>query len=164
MIVFGMGKDSRGVENTETIREGDGATVVAFSPDGRLATGGFDHYIRVWDGKTGVPIGAPIAFQSAVRGIAFSADGMLLACGGWDGTVRLWDARSLQSIGSLVGHAGRLTRIAFDEEGSTLAAGYEDGSVVRWDVRLSTWQRVARTLANRSLSSVERERFLGTGQ
>jgi WD40 repeat protein len=159
-----MGKDPLGVETTETFREGDGTTVVAFSPDGRLATGGFDQYIRVWDGKTGAPIGAPIAFQSAVRGLAFSADGLLLACGGWDGTVRLWDAHSLQLIGSLVGHAGRLTRIAFDEDGAMLAAGYEDGSVVRWDVRLSSWQRAAQTLANRALSSVERERFVGTSQ
>ncbi|MCU1493841.1 MAG: repeat- protein-like protein [Acidimicrobiaceae bacterium] len=163
-IVFGFGKDPLGVEKTETIREGDGTTVVAFSPDGRLATGGFDQYIRVWDGKSGAPIGSPIAFQSAVRGLAFSADGMLLACGGWDGTVRLWDAHSLQSIGSLVGHRGGVTRIAFDEDGSTLAAGYEDGSVVRWDVRLSGWQRAAQALANRALSSAERERFLGTTQ
>jgi hypothetical protein len=59
-------------------------------------------------------------------------------------------------------HQLRAVRVFRDQ--TNLAAGYEDGSVVRWDVRLSTWQRAAQALANRALSSVERERFVGTSQ
>jgi WD40 repeat protein len=162
IIVFRAENQSYGKDLT--IREGEGPTFVAFSPDGRLASGGFDKQIRIWNGKTAAPIGSPIAFPTPVRGLAFSPDGNLLACGGWDGVVRLWDGRSLQFIGSLLGKAGRITRIAFSDDGSTLVASYEDGGIVRWDVRLAAWQAAARSLANRSLTPAEQEKFLGASR
>ena len=146
-----------------TIQEGAGPTFLAYSPDGRLASGGFDKQIRIWNGRTGAPIGSPIAFPSAVRSLAFSADGKLFACGGWDGSVRLWDAQSLQFVGSLLGKRTRITHIAFSHDGSSLVASYEDGTVIRWDVSLSAWQAVARTLAHRSFTPAEREKFLSMG-
>jgi WD40 repeat protein len=158
MVVFGS--DHPGGKET-TIREGEGPTFVAYSPDGRLASGGFDKQIRIWNGKTASPIGSPIAYPTPVRSLAFSPDGKLLACGGWDGRVRLWDAQSLQFVGSLLGKPTRITHVAFNHDGSTLVASYEDGEVIRWDVRLSIWQAAARSLAHRALTPAERAKFLG---
>ena len=163
-LVFGYDNSYNTSAKDTVIREGAGPTFVAYSPDGRLASGGFDKQIRIWNGKTAAPIGSPIAFPTPVRSLAFSPDGKLLAVGGWDGRVRLWDGRSLQFIGSLLGKPGRITRIAFNHDGSSLVASYEEGEMVRWDVSLAAWQAAARSVAHRSLTPVEREKFLGASR
>lgn len=143
------------------IWEGAGPTFLTYSPDGRIASGGFNKQIRIWNGKTGAPLGSPIAFPTPVRSLAFGPDGKLFACGGWDGMVRLWDAQSLQFVGSLLGESQRITRIAFSKDSSILVASYEDGTVIRWDVSLASWKEAAQILAHRFLTPPERETFLG---
>jgi WD40 repeat protein len=73
-------------------RVGFGIRAMTFSPDGKkLAFGGADNSIRVWD-----VAGQKEVFQSKehkgdVRAVAFAPDGKLLATGSNDKTVMLWD-------------------------------------------------------------------------
>src|SRR5207244_3727335 len=54
-------------------------TCVAFSPDGkRLASGGYDNLVRVWDVTTGKESLRLAGYDNTVYAIVFSPDGKLL--------------------------------------------------------------------------------------
>ncbi len=79
-------------------------TAVAFSPDGKIAlTGSGDGTARLWDARTGSPIGSPLRHEDQVEDVVFSPDGQIVLIGGYKG-VRLWKVPS-----ALEGMAERTT-------------------------------------------------------
>jgi hypothetical protein len=82
------------VNNYWIIEDPSVANSVAFSPDGaRLVSGSWDKTLRLWDAKTGQPIGEPWrGHEDEVRSVAFSPDGTRLVSGSFDKTLRLWPA------------------------------------------------------------------------
>ena len=64
---------------------------VAFSPDGkRLATGGADRAVRLWEVESGKQLRALQGHTMSITAVAFSADGKRLASSSLDHTIRLW--------------------------------------------------------------------------
>jgi WD40 repeat protein len=71
----------------------DKVLAVAFKPDGkRVASGGEDMTVRLWDTTTAREVFTFRGHEDAVYSVAFSPDGRQIASGSEDGTVRLWDA------------------------------------------------------------------------
>lgn len=69
---------------------------VAFSPDAsRIATGGADATVRIWDAHTFEQLLVLKGHDDYVKAVAFSHDGTLLVSGSGDKTVRLWDTLPL---------------------------------------------------------------------
>jgi WD40 repeat protein len=112
---------------------------VAFSSDGsRLASGGNDGSVRLWDSRSQLPIADAVEHTGAVQTVSFSSDGRTLASGGDDGSVRLWDVhsepQSLRQLTSLLGPTDRILGVAFSPDGRTLAGAGSDFTLGLWNV------------------------------
>ena len=133
VIMASDGKNEDGAGPVE--RHTRNIWAVAFSHDGaKLAAGGEDRAIRVWD--VGKPIEPLIlrGHEGGVSCVGFSLDDKWIASGGgWDdGTVRLWDPTTGELLLTYRGHKTSVKDLAVSPDGNHIASADWDGVIRIW--------------------------------
>jgi len=101
---------------------------LAFTADGRVASGSADGEVRLWDVAAGT---ATLLGKHAGAVYGVAAVGATVVSGGDDGTLRFWDDRPA----SLRAHAGGVYAVAASADGKRLVSGGADEKVRLWDPR-----------------------------
>jgi len=114
-------------------------SVASFATDpngGRLAAGGYDGLIRVWDLATGKVAFPPLAGHSGqVSVLAFSRDGKLLASGDSNGAAAAWDLTAGRLMALMTpwirGQApSGIESVALNTDGTQMLAGTAAGTLI----------------------------------
>jgi WD40 repeat protein/serine/threonine protein kinase len=108
---------------------------VAVSSDGkRLAVGGSDGAVRLWDTATWVEQPALRGHAGDVLSVKFGPDSVRLASGSRDHTARLWDSATGKALAVLPVHLDAVFALDFSADGRALASASLDRSVRVTDV------------------------------
>ena len=130
--------------NSRPVRYPRRIWALAISPDGsKLAVGGENHTIQVYDLATRRLMATLEGHTQAVKTLDFSPDGKLLAsAGGY--TVRLWNTATWQGSGELIPHHPEVVCVRFSPDGKVLAISDGESdlphykllptAIILWDV------------------------------
>ncbi len=125
-----------------------------------LASGSYDHTVRLWDTSKGQLIRVLQGHASGVWSVKFCpvlfsanqqecsdevagseqqehhvADSLLLVSGSGDNTLKLWQVETGRLLNTLVGHTHRLWSVSVSPNGQLLASSSSDNTIKLWDIR-----------------------------
>ncbi|MBD1995682.1 AAA family ATPase [Leptolyngbya sp. FACHB-541] len=113
----------------------DGATWIAFSPDGeQFAIGLIDGKTRVYQTATYQELLTLEGHLSWTACVAFSPDGEFLATASLDHTIKLWSLATGQCCKTFEGHTSWAASVAFSPNGETLISCGNDRTVRLWNI------------------------------
>jgi hypothetical protein len=115
-------------------RIGDVMLVVRFSPDGgRLAAGGADNAIRLYDVKSGKRELLIEQHADWVTDLAFSPDGTRLASASRDKSARIFDTKTGGMHAAFLAHEEPVFGVAWDAAGKNVFSAGRDRRIREWN-------------------------------
>ena len=121
-------------QNPRRVETPEGVRTVAWSPQGdRLASGGFDRLVKVWDPARATELVRMEGHNGHIIAVSWSADGKFLASGAADFLVLTWDAATGQKLQTMRGHNDFVDAVKWSPDGSRLASAGIDNAVRIWD-------------------------------
>jgi WD40 repeat protein/mono/diheme cytochrome c family protein len=108
---------------------------LAFSADGsRLASGGADKYVKLFDTATGELLKSFEGHTQHVLDVIISPDGKRIASAGADDLIKIWDTDKGERVRDLRNHKLQVTRLAMVGSGPSFLAVSGDGVARRWNL------------------------------
>ncbi len=120
----------------------------------RLASGGDDKIVRVWEVSSGKELRMLQGHTDRVNSVAWDSQGERLASGSADKTVRVWEAASGKELRVLQGHTDKVNSVAWGSQSERLASGSNDGTVRVWEAASSKELHVLQAPYEASVNSV----------
>lgn len=127
---------TRPFEDSERVRRID------IDASGMRLIGSWDRGLRIWDARSGEPLGAAMEHEKAINRFVLSADGALLATASKDSTARVWDAHSGMPRTPPLAHAGAqggllaqgVVALAFSADATLLATASAARDARLWNI------------------------------
>jgi WD40 repeat protein len=113
----------------------DRIPALAWHPDGRLISAGWDTTARVWDSTTGRTLILLNGHDGQVQALAVTPDGQRLACADSANAVHVWDAHRYRTFLVLRDHAREVRSLAFSPDGQRLASAGAGRFIHIWDAQ-----------------------------
>ena len=133
---------------------------IAFSPDGkRIASGGSEGTLKIWDASTGEELLNLSGHTSTVTGVDFSPDGKYLVSASPDGSARIWDATTGEELQSYTSPGGPFINARFTPDGKNVIISGA-GSVYGYIFDTQELVRLAESRLTRGLTLDECWQFL----
>jgi WD40 repeat protein len=145
-------------------RHDEPVAALAFGTRDKLATGGHDRSILLWDLASAHPDEAPRVLghhEQSVTALAFTPDGSILASASNDATVRLWRLEDGDST-ILRGHDGVVARIRITGDARFAVSSSYDGTVRLWPLDLDGLASLTCDVVGEPLPPAEWAAFFGT--
>jgi WD40 repeat protein/predicted Ser/Thr protein kinase len=107
---------------------------MALSPDGtRVACGGDDCVVPIWDTATGGQLAECQGHKSKVLSVMFRGDGLRLLTASHDGTVRQWDSQNGRELEPPYDrHTAEVLAAVYSPDGQRVASAGADRTVRLW--------------------------------
>jgi len=116
------------------LRHGGPATSVAFSPSGgRLASGGLDRTVTIWDTATWQELRTIHDPTGGVMSVAWSPDEQRVAWAGRDATIKVGNPATGEILDTLRDHTSWVVGVVFSRDGRWIVSGSLDGTLKIWD-------------------------------
>jgi WD40 repeat protein len=99
----------------------------------RIASGGSDNTIQVWNATDGSNAYSYQGHSDTVYSVAWSPDGARIASGSNDKTVQVWNAMDGGNAYSYHGHSSTVYAVAWSPDGTLIASASADNTVQVWN-------------------------------
>lgn len=106
---------------------------IAFSPDGRLASGSEDQTIKLWNIETQHCYRTLTGHTGMVQSVSYSPDGLTLVSAALNQSIRLWETQSGQCLKTWQGYSKGVFCAVFHPDGQRLASAHADKGLRLWD-------------------------------